>query len=96
MPTITCTLAGAKFRPAEARAAVKELQLGQALELEPDPENEYDSQAVRVFTYDEWIGFIPKADNGPIFAALQRGEAVGCEVVAFESSLKPVLEITLP
>ena len=95
MPTIQCTLAGANFRPSEARAVCKALNIGDELDLEADPTNEYDSNAVKVIAEGEFIGFIPKTDNGPIVAALNRGEEVRVSVVAFESSIKPVLEVEL-
>ncbi len=95
MPSIYTTLAGANFRPSEARARCKELAIGEILSLETDPENEHDSSAVKVIADEHFIGFIPKADNSAIFAALERGEDLICEVVGFESSIKPMLEITL-
>ena len=96
MPTFQTILAGANFRPAEARDVCKSIDLGEELTLIPDPENEYDSFAVQVHAYGHFIGFIPKADNAAVFAALARGEEVGCEVVGAMSGLKPILEITLP
>lgn len=95
MPTIQCTLAGANFRPAEARDRCKALRIGDELELEADPENPYDPNAVKVLADEHFIGFIPKADNGPIVAALNRGEEIRVSVVAFESAIKPVLEVEL-
>lgn len=95
MPTIQCTLAGANFRPAEARDRCKALKIGEELELEADPENPYDSNAVKVLSDEHFIGFIPKTDNGPIVAALNRGEEIRVSVIGFESSIKPVLEVEL-
>lgn len=95
MSTFQCTLAGANFRPVEAREVCKSLGIGETLELEADPENQYDSNAVKVIAYGEFIGFIPKSDNAPVAAALDRGEEILVEVVGFESSIKPILEITL-
>lgn len=96
MPSFTTTLAGANFRPSEARDMCKSLDIGEQLTLIPDPENPYDSNAVQVHAYGVFIGFIPKGDNNAVFAALERGEEVSCEVVGAMSGLKPVLEITFP
>lgn len=102
MSHITTTLAGCNFRPVEARHACKALEIGEQLLLEADPFNKYDGNAVKVLTADDhageghFIGFIARADNSAIFAALQRGEELSCEVIAFESSIKPILEIDLP
>lgn len=95
MPTITTVLAGCNFRPSEARARCKQLRLREAVELEADPNNEYDNHAVRVLVDDQFIGFVARADNGAIFAALQRDEPYSAEVVGFQGSIKPIIEITL-
>ena len=92
---IICTLAGAQFRPAEAKDALRTATIGDVVSLEPDPENEYDPQAVKVIFAGHHIGFIPKASNPPIFSALRDGDEVVVSIVAFESALKPVLEVTL-
>jgi len=76
-------LAGANFRPADAKAVLRELESGAQLRLERDPENAYDSNAVKVL-YEEplvegegirehFIGFVAKADN-PVIAAMLDGE----------------------
>ena len=102
MNHVTTTLAGCNFRPSEARAACKALEVGEALTLEADPFNKYDSNAIKVLTIDphgeegHFIGFVAKADNSTISAALLRGEELAAEVIAFESSIKPIIEITLP
>ena len=95
MSTFQCTLAGANFRPADAREVCKSLGIGDTLELEADPSNPYDSNAVKVIAEDTFIGCIPKSDNTDVAAALARGEEVLVEVVGFEATLKPILEITL-
>lgn len=90
---LTVTMVGAQFRPPEAKALTKAIDIGQLVELRADPDNEYDSTAVAVYYEDTHIGFIPKAMNGELFTRLQEGEEITAEVVAFESSLKPILEI---
>lgn len=93
---IICTLAGAQFRPTEAKDVLRtSAQIDTIVTLEPDGDNEYDPQAVRVILYGHHIGFIPKASNGPIFSALTDGDEVIATIIAFESTLKPVLEIQL-
>jgi hypothetical protein len=93
---ITCTLAGASFRPAESKQFFRDqAAIGHALTLEPDGDNEYDPQAVRVMFADHHIGFIPRDSNGPIFSALTDGDEVIATIIAFEAPLRPVLEINL-
>jgi len=93
---LTTTMVGAFARPPEAKALVRdELAIGAAVELRAYPENEYDDHAVACYYNDVHIGFIPRTDNGPVFAALQDGDDVFAEVIAFESTIKPILEVTL-
>ena len=95
MPTTQFTLAGANFRPAEAKQAIKEAEIGDTVELEADPENPYDPNAVKVILEGEFVGFVPKTDNAPLAAALADGATIEGEIIAFESTLKPVIEVTL-
>lgn len=60
MPHHTTYIAGLKFRPAEDREYFDGLEKGAMLALEPDPLNEYDPNAVKVFAGGRHIGFIPK------------------------------------
>lgn len=96
--TIQSTLAGAKFRPQAARATLLELGIGDMLRLEPEPENPYDPRAVKVIspldTLPEHLGYIARADNPAVFAALQAGTTIECKIIAFASALAPVLELT--
>lgn len=92
---ITCTLAGAQFRPASAKDALRGATIGETLTLEPDPDNEYDPRAVKVMLDQHHVGFIPRQSNGPIFEHLTGGDSLTAEIVAFTSALSPVLEIDL-
>lgn len=90
---LTLTMMGATFRPASAKAILKSLKIGDRLDLRADPNNEYDATAVAVDYEGEHLGFIPKESNSAIFAVLMDGEEITAEIVAWENSLKPVLEI---
>jgi len=92
---IITSLASARFRPASARAVVTHLSIGDVIELEPDPFNEYDPQAVRCVFDAEHIGFIAKKDNPEIFAQLMLGDYLSAEIISFENALTPILEINL-
>lgn len=50
---------GLYYRPAAARVAVEELSPGDTLRLEPDPDNKFDEYAIKVFSGDIHIGYIP-------------------------------------
>ena len=73
------TLAGHNFRPTECKAALAEAHHGtdHSLDLELDPTNEYDPNAVKVMLTvlsDEYfVGFIPK-DTALDVAAILRDD----------------------
>lgn len=92
MLTVT-TMVGATFRPAEAKDIVRGLTIGDHVQLIADPNNEYDETAVAVYSDDVHIGFIPRGSNSALFERLMSGEKIEAEIVAFENTLKPVLEI---
>lgn len=92
---IVCTLAGANFRPAEAKEALRAATHGTVLGLEPDPDNEYDANAVKVLLDQHFVGFLPQRSNAVVSKMLLDGDELTAEIIAFESALKPVLEIQL-
>lgn len=90
---LTVTMVGATFRPQEAKDIVRGLGIGDWVQLLADPNNEHDSTAVAVYHDGVHIGFIPRDSNSALFAALIDGAEIYAETVAFENTLKPVLEI---
>lgn len=88
------TMVGATFRPAEAKEIVRNLGIGDRVQLQADPNNEYDDTAVAVYSDDVHIGFIPKESNSALFVVLMDGASISAEIIAFENTLKPVLEIS--
>lgn len=93
---IQFTMVGAAFRPAEAKELIKALSIGAVVELRADPDNEYDSTAVAVYSDDVHIGFIPASENSAAFDFLMEGNDLEATVVGFASTLKPILEYELP
>lgn len=90
---LTVTMVGAAFRPAEAKEIIKSLAIGDRVQMVADPDNEYDTSAVACYYDDVHIGFVPKDSNSALFSSLMDGNDHYGEVIAFESTLKPVLEI---
>lgn len=89
------TMVGAAFRPAAAKDIIKGLAIGDTVDLITDPNNEYDNTAVACYVDDVHIGFVPKESNSALFASLEEGNEHTATVIAFESTIKPVLEIDL-
>lgn len=82
-------LVGSNFRPAECREIVKTLEEGTVLVLERDPQNQYDSNAIKVM-YDAGtgdsgpvmmhLGFIPKSDNADLANEMDHGKEFACSM----------------
>lgn len=91
-------LVGVTFRGPEAKEIVKHLTRddGVNLSLEAEPDNEYDSCAVKVIhdPTNTHIGFLARENNWNVFQALQNGDELCIEIVGFENTLKPTLLIT--
>lgn len=97
MIEINAPLMGVQFRPAGAKAIVDQLTIGQRLELEPEPTNQYDANAVKVIEPEsgEFIGYVAKVSNYETAQHLANGGAYACEVLSFLGTRKPDLGIRL-
>lgn len=91
-------LVGVTFRPAEAKEIVRSLTQtdGDKLSLEAEPDNAYDSHAVKVIhnPTGTHLGYIARENNFEIFQALENDEPLVVEIVSFENTLKPTLLIS--
>lgn len=87
------TMVGASFRPASAKEIIKGLSIGDDVKLVADPHNQYDATAVACYYDDVHIGFVPKESNSAIFHFLMDDNELTGRIIAFESTLKPILEI---
>lgn len=94
---ILSTLVGVNFRPAEAREIVKQLSFGSELELEAEPDNAYDRNAVKVLDPETQIhlGYLSRESNYETAVHLADGGSYSCKVTSFANVLKPILSIEL-
>lgn len=61
MPTFSHTkLVGTSYRGADAKLLVAQLAKGDTVELELEPDNEYDSNAIKVMIGDCHVGYIDR------------------------------------
>lgn len=89
-------IAGVKFRPAtEIQAAAKELKVGDALKLYPEPTNKFDPNAVKIYSIpappsDEayFLGYVPKKFSSEVSGLLGIGAPVNCIVDEVNPSAK--------
>lgn len=65
------------------------LQLGDGLTLVREPENPYDARAVRVEWQGKQLGYLPRAENAAVAAAMDRGERVEGRIAALVKHKNP-------
>jgi len=80
-------LAGFQYH---AGAAVwDELRVGDRLALIREPENPHDARAVRVEWRGIMLGYLPRAENAAVAAALDRGERIEGRIAALVKHKNP-------
>ena len=70
----------AGFRYHAAGAVWDELRVGDALELEREPGNPHDANAVSVSWRGRKLGYVPRTDNAELAWGLDRGEALAARI----------------
>jgi len=74
MPDLHTESVGLHFRPREVKDFVNEtLSPGYPLDLQREPDNAYDSNAIMVLADDMHIGYVPKTDNYVLAALMDQG-----------------------
>ncbi len=71
-------LAGFQYYAGEA--LWERLQVGDRLALIREPDNPYDARAVRVEWQGIKLGYLPRAENDAVAAAMDRGEQVKARI----------------
>lgn len=70
------------------QACVKKLEVGNEIDLVPEPENKFDSNAIKVVVDDFHLGYVPKKFSAEICAAFEI-EPLFCVVSTLNKSAKP-------
>ena len=65
------------------------LQEGEGVTLVREPDNAFDSRAVRVDWRDHKLGYVPRIDNAAVSHLLDTGHAVSAEIVVLRESNNP-------
>ena len=65
------------------------MQVGDALELVREPDNPHDARAVRVEWRGVKLGYLPRAENEAVAAAMDRGERVSGRIAALLRDRNP-------
>ncbi len=71
---------------AEVWAQLKE---GDVLQLKREPDNPYDSRAVRVEWQGRQLGYLPRAENQAVAAEMDRGGRVTARIARLRSHPNP-------
>lgn len=58
---------------------IRSLTAGTALDLEPEPTNQYDPNAVKVIYDNKHLGYIPRDLAGEVARLIAGGHCRGCE-----------------
>ena len=70
----------AGFQHHDGPGLLKRLRRGRTLALSLEPDNLYDSHAVRIESGEHHLGYVPKARNGVIQRLLQQEAPLGCRI----------------
>ena len=65
------------------------LRIGDALTLVREPDNLHDPRAVRVEWHGAQLGYLPRAENDAVAAAMDRGERVEGRIAALIEHKNP-------
>ncbi len=66
-----------------------ELKVGDELALVREPANPHDARAVRVEWRGMQLGYLPRAENAAVAAAMDRGERVAARIAALVEHRNP-------
>lgn len=89
-------VAGIEYRKEQARSVLKELNEGDTVELIPEPENSYDSHAVKVCVKGIHVGYIPRYLSKEVFDNFNGINSVVVDgVIGFTKTPSLYLNITL-
>lgn len=66
-----------------------DVKVGDALALVREPDNRHDAKAVRVEWRNRKLGYLPRAENRQVAAAMDRGEKVVGRVSRLNESADP-------
>jgi len=80
-------LAGFQYHAGEA--LWQEMRAGDRLTLVREADNPHDANAVRIEWRGQKLGYLPRAENRPVAAALDAGEAVDARIAKMRQHRNP-------
>ena len=70
-----------------------ELRVGDRLELIREPDNRHDRHAIRVEWRGHKLGYVPRAQNAAVAAALDAGDRLSARVSSLSDNKNPWLRV---
>jgi hypothetical protein len=79
----------AGFNYHQAPGVWQGMRVGDALELEREPDNAYDGRAIRVAWQGHKLGYVPRNENATLSWAMDRGESLSARVSRLQPHRNP-------
>jgi hypothetical protein len=79
-------LNGINFRPRECRDEAASLELNSVLSLEREPENAFDTNAIKVMSKGFHVGYVERGVASFISPLIDEGMQFSCKIDRFEPS----------
>ena len=73
----------------QMRTVIDEFELGMELDLEREPENPYDPNAIRITYNNVMCGYVPKKFSASLSAAIETEANIECVITKLNKSSKP-------
>ena len=90
----------AGFRHYDGRDLWRDMKMGDRLQLVREPDNPYDSNAVRVDWRGAILGYVPRRDNAAVARQMDRGAALEARVAGLREnrnrSVRVEFEVVAP
>jgi hypothetical protein len=87
-------IAGVQFQNPGLMSCIRKIEVGQELDLEPDPENKFDPNATKIILVNEdskvtMLGYLPKQYSAEIAGFLTLDMILKCTVIGLNPNAKP-------
>jgi hypothetical protein len=79
-------VAGVQFH--DAKKVINTMAEGEELNIEPEPDNKYDPNAVKLLYGETMVGYVPKKFSASVNGMLDIGEPLVCEITKVDPKAK--------
>ncbi len=76
----------AGFQYYQAENIFTQMNIGDSLTLQAEPQNKYDHNAIAVYWKNSKLGYIPRRENKTLIQMLQRGQKLTAEIKHLQNS----------